>query len=210
LKSYEISAIASAVVVIAGLAWYLYLVARRQINTVLASWVVSATALSLSLATYVTSPKANILGGTLNAASVLAVIATLAAVYVRSRVDGVKLEINPFQKKCLIASALITVLWIVIVGGMGGTGLVPNLLTQLLLVISYWMLIKKFWRAEKNTESTFTWWCVLISSIIGLYTAYRKADGLAMVYALRSTVMCGLLVFALHRIEYRNAVAQAA
>lgn len=207
MEIYEVTAVASAIVIITGLIWYIWLVANKEIDTVVASWIVSTTALALSLVTYFTSPKANVIGGTLNAASVCAVGGTLIAVYLRSKIDGQKLVFLPFHINCLKFSAFITFLWVVMVS-VGGTGTIPNWLTQAMLVISYGMLIKKFWNAEKNTESLFTWWCVLVSSVIGLYTAHAKHDPLAMIYAIRSTVMCGILIYALHRISWRHPLKQ--
>ena len=204
MKTYEISAITSAIVIMGGLFWYIGLVVAGRIQTVVASWIVSTTALLLSLVTYFSSPNANWLGGTLNAASAFVVFCTLIAVYIRSRMEGVPVRFTPFQVKCLIASAGITVLWIVIKWGLKGTGVIPNVLTQVLLIISYTMLIVKFWGAQKNTESLITWWCVLISSVIGIYTAYLKTDSLAYLYAIRSTVMCAILVYALHRLNWKN------
>ena len=104
-----------------------------------------------------------------------------------------------------MASAVITVLWIILKWGMGQTGVIPNVLTQILLIISYSMLIVKFSNAQKNTESMVTWWCVFLSSVVGIYTAHMKGDSLAYLYAVRSTVMCGILVYTLHRIDWNNA-----
>jgi uncharacterized membrane protein len=204
LKSYEVTAIAASAVIVAGLFWYVVLVSTRRIKTVVTSWIVSAAALLLSLVTYLSSPNANWLGGSLNVASAFAVTSTLVAVLIVSWRDKQKIEFNAFQKKCLGVSIVITVLWIVIVWGAHGTGVIPNLLTQLLLVISYGMLIMKSWKAKKNTESLVTWWCVFISSVIGLYTAWEKTDWLALVYAMRSTIMCGVLVYTLHRLEWKG------
>lgn len=203
MKPQEISAIVASVIISLGLFWYVGLVIANRIKTVVASWIVSTVALTLSMVTYIGSPDANWLGGSLNAASMFAVFSTLVAVYARARHNGECVIFNSFQKRCLVASAGITILWIAIVWGMNGNGIVPNLLTQLLLVISYAMLIVKFWKAEKNTESLFTWWCVFIASVIAIYTAFKKNDALAFVYAVRSTVMCGILIYALHRIEWK-------
>jgi hypothetical protein len=193
----------ASVIISLGLFWYVGLVIANRIKTVVASWIVSTVALTLSLVTYFGSPHANWLGGSLNAASVFAVFSTLIAVYVRAHHNGEDVIFNSFQKRCLVASGGITILWIVIVLGMKGTGIIPNLLTQLLLIISYAMLIVKFWKAEKNTESLFTWWCVFIASVIAIYTALKKNDVLAFVYAVRSTVMCGILIYVLHRLEWK-------
>ena len=210
MKAYECSAVASALVIVLGLVWYIGLVMTKRVQTVTASWIVSTTALSLSLVTYFSSPHTSRLGGLLNTASACAVGMTTVAVFIRSRLDGIRLEFSEFQRKCLRASAGITILWIIVVYVMHGTGVIPNLLTQLMLVISYSMLIAKFWKATENTESLFTWWCVLLSSVIGMFTAYMKSDPLALIYALRSTVMCGILVYALHRIGRRNRLSPVA
>jgi len=204
LKTAELSAILASVIITLGLLWYIYLVVANRIKTVVASWIVSTVALALSLVTYFTSPNANWLGGSLNAASALAVFSTLVAVYIRSHCNDEKVIFNTFQKKCLLASGGITVLWISIVWGMNGTGVIPNILTQILLIISYTMLIVRFWRAKENTEALVTWWCVFLASMIAIYTACEKSDALALIYAVRSTVMCGILIYALHRIGWRK------
>ncbi len=192
-----------------GLFWYIGLVLMGRIQTVVASWLVSTVALVLSLVTYFSSPNANWLGGTLNAASAIAVFCTLVAVYVQSRRDGVSVTFTLFQVKCLITSLGITILWIILKWGMGKTGIIPNVLTQILLIISYTMLIVKFWSAPRNTESLITWWCVFLSSVVGIYTAHLKADPLAYLYAIRSTVMCGILVYALHRLEWNTGEVES-
>jgi hypothetical protein len=209
VKSYEISALLASAIITLGLFWYIGLVLMGRIRTVVASWIVSTVALTLSLVTYSSSPRANWFGASLNIASALSVAITLAVVYLRAIHNGEKVVFTSFQKTCLKASALITLMWIVIVWGFRGTGIVPNLLTQALIIISYSMLIVRFWKADRNTESLLTWWCILVSSVIGLYTAWTKVDWLAFIYALRSTVMCGILIFALHRIGWRNRNLQS-
>ncbi len=188
--------------------WYIRLIVVGRIQTVVASWIVSTTALFLSLVTYASSAKANLLGGALNASSVLSAAIVLLALIIRSRREGTRITFIPFQKNCLIASGVITFLWIAITlcfGGEGIIGAIPNFLTQILLVISYSMLIKKFWRAEKNTESLIMWWCILIASVIALYTAVQKEkDWLAFIYATRSTVLCAILLVVLHRADRRS------
>ncbi len=205
----KISAIAGAIIILIGLVWYLVQAMLGRIKTVVASWIVSGTAAVLSMVTYLSSPGANLLGGALNGASASGIILILACVWTRAGIDGRKLVLNSFQKKSLLASAGITLLWIVLVAT-GGTGIVPNLLTQIMMIISYSMLIIRFWNAEKNTESLFTWWCVFISSVIGVVPGWYKGDWLSVVYALRSAIMSGILLAVLHRLERRTAMRAAA
>jgi hypothetical protein len=210
VKPDQWSAFASAIVITLGTIWYIVLLVRRQVKTVIASWFVSTVAVILSLLTYWTSSKASLMGSFLNLVSVVTILSVLLAACFSIRDDENKFKFPPFQKKCLIASAVIVIIWIVwmiVKWEIKDSGVIPNILIQILFVVSYSMLIKKNWNASVNTESMVLWWSVFMASSIGIYTAYLKSDPLAYAYSIRSTFMCLILLFVLHRITRRRARA---
>jgi uncharacterized membrane protein YwaF len=215
VKEYEISALASTIIVVLGTLWYHMLLRRREVKTVLASWIVSSAAMLLNGVTYWTTPGATFIGFALSFASIFTIGSILIAIAIYTRKDKQKIVFIPFQRKCLIASALILVLWVVVRWGMGWTGMVPFFLTQLLLIVSYSMLIKKYWRATVNNESLVLWWSVFLASAVAVYTAHTKDGHMAWYesmswwYAIRSVIMCGILLIALHRTSRREARARS-
>lgn len=188
---------------IAGSLWYIRQVLTRNIRANLANWIVGTTAINLSLVTYLSGPSPSLIGSAFNAASGASALLVLAAVFLVTKQDGLPVSFNPFQRKCLWFSAGITALWIFIVWGLHRTGTIPNLLTQVMLIVSYAILIERLWGADKHTESLLTWSCIFASSCVSMYTAWCKQDWLSGIYAGRSIVMCGALLFVLFRLEFK-------
>jgi hypothetical protein len=210
VKNYEISAWASVIIVVLGTAWYHKLLWQRTVKTIAATWIVATAAMVLNAITYWTTPGASMIGFALPAVSITTIGSILMAVLIYySRIDGQKIVFLPFQKKCLVASAIILTVWIGIRVG-GGTGKIPFFLTQVLMIISYSMLIKKYWKADFNNESLILWWSVGVSSAVAILTAHLKDvnmpwyDSMSWWYAIRSTGMCLILLPVLHRAAWRE------
>ena len=200
----EISALISASLVVIGTIWYVYLtLTSRKIQPVLASWIVLGGTMTLSFATYWTSPKHSLVSNASNAASVLSTLSILPAVAWQNWKLGQKLKFSNFQKWCLGISASIMILWIVLVWGLKGTGVIPNILTQVLMLIGYLVTAEKLWHAKRNTEPFFTWLSIAIASAIALYTAWVSNDGLAALYATRATLASSTMVWLMYRASKR-------
>lgn len=197
----EWSALMSAFLVIAATVWYIFLAIRGRIKPVLASWIVLGCTMALSFATYWTSPKHSIVSNASNAASVVSAIGILITA---AWLERGSLSFSCFQKWCLGIAGSICVVWIILVWGLHRTGVVPNVLTQVLMLVGYIVTAEKLWHATKNTESFFTWWCITVASSIALYTAILSDDSLAALYATRATLASGTLVWLMYRIELKN------
>jgi len=204
----ELSALVTTIIILVGTTWYIFAALKgTKVKPVLPSWIVMSGTMTLSFATYWTSPKHSLISNAINAVSVLSTGAILiVAIYLHFR-NGDSVRFSRFQKWCLWISAFIAAFWIIAVWGLKGTGIVPNILTQILMLIGYLVTIQKIWGAPKNTESLFTWWCLVIASIIGLYTGIVSHDGLAILYAARATLASATLVWIMHRIERKSQFA---
>ena len=203
----EAAALISGIIVAIGTIWYLYLVVRNQIKPVLASWIVMSGTVILSLVTYMTGPKHSLISNITNVVSVGTILSITLVVGGLSFWRKEWVPFSVFQKRCLIVAAIIAILWVVVkfrVFGIRGNAVVPNILTQVLVVIGYIPLFKKLWSAPKNTESTFTWWCVLLSSVVGLIPAIIGLDPLAIIFALRSILTTAIVVCLIDRLERKS------
>lgn len=205
------SALVSTVLVTIGTIWYIQLALRQvKVKPVLASWVVIAGTMALSFATYWTTPHHSLVKNACNAISVVSTGSILLAAIWLSLKQGKKLTFSPFQKACLWLSLAIMIFWIILVWGLKGTGIIPNILTQVLMLIGYAVTAEKLWFAKSNSESLFTWWCILLAGAMALYTGIIGHDKLAMLYAVRTTIGTTTLVWLMHRAEKRAyALAKA-
>lgn len=208
----EYSALASTVLITFGTIWYMVAAVKGpKVVPVLASWIVLCGTMTLSFATYWTSPRHNIVSNACNAISVLSTWGNLgAAIWVHVRKNRGQLRFSEFQKWCLGISGLIACFWIILVWGLKGTGLVPNILTQILMIVGYLVTAEKLWSATKNTESIVCWTCIMLGSTIALYTGIVSSDGLATLYAGRAAIASATLVWLMYRIERRSLIAAQA
>lgn len=201
----ELSALTSAVFIIVGAIWYIYVAIRGdKVKPVLASWIIIAGTMTLSFATYWTSPRHNLVSNAANATSVIATLSILITVFWISVHSGKAIKFSIFQKWCLVVSGLIALFWVTLVWVFHGTGIVPNILTQILMFVGYLVTAEKLWRSTKNTESLFTWSSIMLGCAIGLYTAIVSGDDLAIIYAGRATVTSATIVWLMYRIERKN------
>lgn len=197
-----ISALASTILVIVGTIWYVQLALRRiKVKPVLASWAVISGTMTLSFATYWTTPNHSIVSNACNAISVLSTGSILITSIWLTVKESKGLSFSRFQKNCLWISLAIAVFWIVLVWGFKGTGIIPNILTQVLMLIGYVVTMEKLWRAKGNSESIFTWWCILLAGIIALYTGIVSHDALVILYATRTTLGTAILVWLMYRAD---------
>ncbi len=203
----EISAIVSSFLVIVGTIWYIYLaLSGKKVKPVLAAWIVNSVATILSFATYWTAPKHSFVSNAYNATSILTINAILVAALILMRREKKGLSFSTFQIKCLWCSVLITIFWVVLVWGFHGTGIVPNILMQVMMLIGYFVIIEKLWRATTNTESLFTWWCIVLASLAGMITADMSHDWLASIFAGRTFIGSLAIVALAHRAERRSSI----
>lgn len=197
----EWSALVSAVLIVVATARYIYLAIRGEIIPALASWIVLGGTMTLSFATYWTSPEHSIVSNASNAASVLSAVAILITVAWLQRGS---VKFSYFQIWCLRIAGSICAFWVILVWGLHRTGMVPNILTQVLMLVGYIVTAEKLWHATKNTESFFTWWCITVASAIAIFTAIVSKDHLATLYAIRATLASGTLVWLMYRIERKT------
>lgn len=173
---------------------------------VLASWVVMGGTMTLSFATYWTTPNRSLVSNACNAISVVSTCSILIVAIWLTIKERKGISFNKFQKVCLSISLVIATFWVVLVWGLKGTGIIPNILTQVLMIIGYLVTAEKLWMAKGCSESFFMWWCVSIASAFALYTAIVSHDKLAILYATRATITSFTLVGLMYRAERKASL----
>ncbi len=202
LSERELLALLSASIMIAASAWYIYLLLSDQVETVIASWILGTATLSLSFGTYWTSPKHTLAGNAANLGAMIGCGAILLVLLWLKAKGRVKIGITSFQKGCLGIAGLIAVLWVVIILNRG-TGTLPNILTQILMLLSYVMLYKKLWHAQENKESFVLWGGICLSSLIGLRPAIMSGEWQSILYCSLASLRTAIVVVLMLRLERR-------
>jgi len=205
----EISALVSSSVMMIGTFWYIYLVIKGddRVKPILATWIILASTMTLGMATYWTSPKHSLIGNIGNATGVVSTISILSVIVCVSLNRGIKLAFSEFQKWCLKVAGFIALLWIVLVWGFGGTGVIPNILTQILMLVGYVATGERLMRADRNTEPFFFWTCIMLSGAFAIYVAVKSIDPLAYIYAVRATVTTSILLILMYLANRKSKMA---
>ena len=162
---------------------YIVQIRRRQIKPALAMWIFFTIATVGSLLTYLADGDFSPLDNILNLADFFLVFPVSLAILFYG---GRSTRFNRFDVGCLIAVVLILISWI-----LTRQNVIGHSAIQLILVIAYFPVVKRMWRAPRNTESYVMWVGLMVAPIFSLLSSKGL---LAMVYAVRSMVGPALLL----------------
>ncbi|MBC7080624.1 MAG: hypothetical protein H5T42_09240, partial [Methanothrix sp.] len=151
-----------------------------------------------SLLTYLGGGRYSPLDNILNTADILLVgtVAVWIALY-----GDRSTRFTRFDLGCLVAVTAIVIAWAVT-----REHVVAHSAIQAILVIAYFPVVRRLWRAERNTES-FTMWIGLL--VAPAFSLLSSQGVLATVYAVRAIVCTGLLLLLMLRAERRARAGQA-
>jgi hypothetical protein len=181
MRIFSIASVCSINVII-GLI-YIVQIRRRQIKPALAMWIFFTIATVGSLLTYLADGDFSPLDNILNLADFFLVFPVSLAILFYG---GRSTRFNRFDVGCLIAVVLILISWI-----LTRQNVIGHSAIQLILVIAYFPVVKRMWRAPRNTESYVMWVGLMVAPIFSLLSSKGL---LAMVYAVRSMVGPALLL----------------
>ena len=162
---------------------YIVQIRRRQIKPALAMWIFFTIATVGSLFTYLADGNFSPLDNILNLADFFLVFPVSLAILFYG---GRSTRFNRFDVGCLIAVVLILISWI-----LTRQNVIGHSAIQLILVIAYFPVVKRMWRAPRNTESYVMWVGLMVAPIFSLLSSKGL---LATVYAVRSMVGPALLL----------------
>jgi len=146
-------------------------------------WVFFTIATVGSLLTYLAEGDFSPWDNILNSADFFLVSSVSISVFLYG---GRSTRFNRFDIGCLIAVCLILIAWV-----FTRQHVIAHSAIQLILVIAYFPVVKRLWRAVRNTESWVMWVGLMLAPILALLSSKGL---LATVYAVRSMVGPALLL----------------
>jgi 4-hydroxybenzoate polyprenyltransferase len=167
---------------------YIWAIRKKRIQPALAMWVFFTIAVVGSFVTYLSESAFSPLDNILNTSDIVLV----ASVSVAILFFGDKTSrFTRFDLGCLGAVALILIFW-----GFTRQHAAAHLAIQAILVIAYFPVVKRIWRADRNTESFAAWIGMLLAAALSLLSSQ---GWLATVYAVRAIVCTGSLLLLMLR-----------
>ncbi len=170
---------------------YCVLIYKKEIKPALAMWVFFTLAVILSLITYLGEGNFSIWDNILNTTDIILVTTVSIFIFIYGDKSS---KFNTFDIGCLIAVLTIVVFWII-----SKNHLITNLLIQLILVISYFPVIRRLFKLKENTEPFSVWIAMMLAPMLALLSSKGL---LATVYSVRAIICVGLLLLLMLRIEY--------
>jgi len=170
---------------------YCVLIYKKEIKPALAMWVFFTLAVILSLITYLGEGNFSIWDNILNTTDIILVTTISIFIFIYGDKSS---KFNTFDIGCLIAVLTIVVFWII-----SKNHLITNLLIQLILVISYFPVIRRLFKLKENTEPFSVWIAMMLAPMLALLSSKGL---LATVYSVRAIICVGLLLLLMLRIEY--------
>ena len=156
---------------------YIVQIRRRQISPALAMWVFFSIATVGNLLTYLAEGDFSPWDNILNSADFFLVSSVSIAIFLYGDRST---RFNRFDIGCLIAVGVILIAWI-----FTRQHVMAHSAIQLILVIAYFPVVKRLWRASRNSESYVMWVGLMLAPIFALLSSKGL---LATVYAVRSMV----------------------
>jgi len=196
MRAFSIAAVCTINLVIG--VRYCWLIRQGRISPALAMWVFFTIATVGSLLTYLGEGLYGSLDNILNSADILLV--STVTVWIALYGDR-STRFTRFDLGCLAAVTAIVIAWAVT-----RQHVVAHSAIQAILVIAYFPVVRRLWRAERNTES-FTMWIGLM--VAPAFSLLSSQGVLATVYAVRAIVCTGLLLLLMIRAERRERGAAA-
>ncbi len=170
---------------------------RKKIGTTFTMWLLFALGSAMTLATSLR--YGGTLGGNVpNAFDIPYTWGGALAVYLRQRRDG-RLKIKTFDLWCIGATLIISVWWLY-----AQEHRTANYLLQGVMTIAYLPAFLSLWRAWCNKESYVQWGTVFLLCMAATSIAYQSSaagDGFALLYISRATLMVGIMLTLMVRID---------
>ncbi len=168
--------------------WMLY---KGTIKPALAMWVFFTIAVGMSLVTYLAKDSFSIWDNILNTTDLILVLTVSIAIVFWGDKSS---KFTKFDTGCLIAVIIAILFWAIT-----QNHLITNLSIQLIMVVSYFPVIKRLFESKENTEPFSVW---IMMMLVPAFSLISSKGLLATIYSVRAIVCVGLLLLLMLRIEY--------
>jgi hypothetical protein len=177
---------------------YCWLLYKGSIKPALAMWVFFTIAVGMSLITYLAKDNFSIWDNILNTTDLVLVLTVSIAIAIWGDKSS---KFTKFDTGCLIAVIVAILFWAIT-----QNHLITNLSIQLIMVVSYFPVIKRLFESKENTEPFSVW---LMMMLVPLFSLISSKGLLATIYSVRAIVCVGLLLLLMLRIEMIRKSQQA-
>ncbi|HNW51683.1 MAG TPA: hypothetical protein PKH79_11420 [Prolixibacteraceae bacterium] len=175
---------------------YCVMMVKKKSKPALAMWFFFSIAVGISLVTYLKEGDYHFFDNVLNFLDLfLTVFVTIAILVLGDKSTW----FNKFDVGCLIAVLLIVFSWAIFQDHW-----MTNIAVQVIMVISYFPVVKRMLKSKENTEPFLVWIALMLAPIVSLLTSKGE---LAAIYAIRAIVCTGLLLALMIRIEWKKKSA---
>ncbi|MEK7390723.1 MAG: hypothetical protein AAB635_01125 [Patescibacteria group bacterium] len=194
---YELSVLTAVVLMLVSSVEYVRRAWIREINPVLATWILMMVTLCLSFWMYWVSPRkswtANI-GVTTGLVNIAIILVGVVATNIRY--GTLSVAFDRVQKWCLAGGAGIVVFWY-----FTDQPLISYTLVQCVALVAYFATVKRLLKVERSTEPLFLWVAVLLGSLCAIYPAWSKNDPFSWIYLARAIPSTILMIYLIMRIK---------
>jgi len=170
---------------------YCWLLYKGKIKPALAMWVFFTIAVGMSLITYLAKDNFSIWDNILNTTDLILVLTVSIAIVIWGDKSS---KFTKFDTGCLIAVIIAILFWAIT-----QNHLITNLSIQLIMVVSYFPVIKRLFESKENTEPFSVW---ILMMLVQVFSLISSKGLLATIYSVRAIVCVALLLILMLRIEY--------
>ncbi len=167
--------------------WMLY---KGKIKPALAMWVFFTIAVGMSLVTYLAKDNFSIWDNILNTTDLILVLTVSIAIAIWGDKSS---KFTKFDTGCLIAVIVAILFWAIT-----QNHLITNLSIQLIMVVSYFPVIRRLFQSKENTEPFSVW---IMMMLVPVFSLLSSKGLLATIYSVRAIVCVGLLLLLMLRVE---------
>lgn len=169
---------------------YCWLLYKGKTKPALAMWVFFTIAVGMSLITYLAKDNFSIWDNILNTTDLILVLTVSIAIAIWGDKSS---KFTKFDTGCLIAVVVAILFWAIT-----QNHLITNLSIQLIMVVSYFPVIKRLFESKENTEPFSVW---IMMMLVPVFSLLSSKGLLATIYSVRAIVCVGLLLILMLRVE---------
>lgn len=186
-------AVIVCLVLIIGNIGYIKKIIQEIVVPTKSTWIIFSIVTSLSVSSFLTN-KFDLVSGAYGIADFFGCLLILATTLIYSQKS--KISFKSFEKYYLVGALICVLFWII-----SDNPFQTNLLVQTLIIIGYIPTIHNILSSKKSSESKLIWTIWGIGAFLSLYPAIEKQNILAIVYSLRATTMCLLIIFLTYKFQ---------
>lgn len=178
--------IVAALIISLGDIEYLRGIVNRKVRPMKSTWIIFTVMWAVMTGSFF-SDRFDIVNGILFLSNLVFFVLILIATFIWSRE---KTKFTKLDKGYLLGVGICIVIWSIASPFWG------NLIAQVTFSIGYVLMIHDFLKNKDSSgESIFSWSCWTLGSLIAIYPALVEQNNLAIIFSLRSLVLCGLILF---------------